>query len=47
MFPTLSKIYEIVLLHRKEKFAYFSNLQFGFQEVGSLPEGFLCHFKID
>ena len=41
MFPTLTKIYEMVLLDRSEKFAgesaYFSNLQFGFQEgVGCL-----------
>ena len=37
MFPTLTKIYEIVLLDRLEKSAnenaYFSNLQFGFQEA--------------
>ena len=45
MFPTLTKIYEIVLLERLEKFAgqnaYFSNLQFGFQEgVGCLEASF-------
>ena len=41
MFPTLTKIYDMILLDRLEKFAgenaYFSNLQFGFQEgVGCL-----------
>ena len=41
MFPTLTKIHEMVVLNRLEKFAgknaYFSNLQFGFQEeVGCL-----------
>ena len=45
MFPTLTKIYEMVLLDRLEKFAgenaYFSNLQFGFQEgVGCLEASF-------
>ena len=45
MFPTLTKIYEMVLLDRLEKFAcenaYFSNLQFGFQEgVGCLKASF-------
>ena len=45
MFPTLTKIYEMVLLDRLEKFAgenaYFSNLQFGFQEgVGCLEPSF-------
>ena len=36
MFPTLCKIYEIILLKRIEKFAsernFFSDLQFGFKE---------------
>ena len=45
MFPNLSNIYEMVLLDRLEKFAcenaYFSNLQFGFQEgVGCLEASF-------
>ena len=45
MFPTLTKIYEMVLLDRLEKFAgenaYFLNLQFGFQEgVGCLEASF-------
>ena len=45
MFPILTKIYEMVLLDRLEKFAgenaYFSNLQFGFQEgVGCLEASF-------
>ena len=45
MFPTLTKNYEMVLLDRLEKFAcesaYFSNLQFGFQEgVGCLEASF-------
>ena len=36
LFPTLCKIYEMILLNRLEKFAidneYFSELQFGFRE---------------
>ena len=45
IFPTLTKIDEMVLLDRLEKFsfenAYFSNLQFGFQEgVGCLEASF-------
>ena len=45
MFPTLTKIYDMVLLDRSEKLAgesaYFSNLQFGFQEgVGCLEASF-------
>ena len=45
MFPTRTEIYEMVLLDRTEKFAgknaYFSNLQFGFQEgVGCLETSF-------
>ena len=35
-FPTLCKIYDMIILHRLEKFAsqvgYFSEIQFGFQE---------------
>ena len=42
MFPTLTTIYEMVLLDRLEKFAgLFSNLQLGFQErVGCLEASF-------
>ena len=45
MFPTLCKIYEIMLLKRIEKFAsernYFSDLQFGFKEgVGCTEASF-------
>ena len=36
LFPTLCKIYEIIILNRLEKFAsqagYFSEVQIGFQE---------------
>ena len=36
LFPTISKIYEIILVNRLEKFAsqkgYFSQMQFGFQK---------------
>ena len=36
LFPTISKIYEMVLVNRLEKFSsqkgYFSQMQFGFQE---------------
>ena len=46
VFPTLTKIYEMVLLNRLEKFAcenaYFSNLQFRFYEgVGCLEASFI------
>ena len=45
LFPTLCKIYEMVLLNRLEKFAadrgYFSELQFGFREgVGCTEASF-------
>ena len=44
MFPTLCKIYEMVLLNRLEKFAadrgYFSELQFGFREGVGCIEAF-------
>ena len=45
LFPTLCKIYEMVLLIRLEKFAadrgYFSELQFGFREgVGCIEASF-------
>ena len=45
LFPTLCKIYEMVLLNRLEKFAadrgYFSELQFGFREgVGCIEAYF-------
>ena len=45
MFPTLCKIYEIILLKRIEKFAsernFFSDLQFGFEEgVGCIEASF-------
>ena len=43
LFPTLCKIYEMVLLNRLEKYAkqnrLFSNLQFGFQEGVGCTEG--------
>ena len=45
LFPTLCKIYEMILLNRLEKFAkqqgFFSNLQFGFEEgVGCIEASF-------
>ena len=45
LFPTLCKIYEMILLNRLEKFAadneYFSELQFGFHEgVGCIEASF-------
>ena len=45
LFPTLCKIYEMILLNRLEKFAvdkgYFSQLQFGFSEgVGCIEASF-------
>ena len=45
LFPTLCKIYEMVLLNRLEKFAadrgYFSELQFGFREgIGCIEASF-------
>ena len=45
LFPTLCKIYEIILLNRLEKFVadseYFSELQFGFREgVGCTDASF-------
>ena len=45
LFPTLCKIYEMILLNRLEKFAidneYFSELQFGFREgVGCTEASF-------
>ena len=45
LFPTLCKIYEMVLLNRSEKFVadrgYFSELQFGFREgVGCIEASF-------
>ena len=45
LFPTLCKIYEMILLNRLEKFAidneYFSELQFGFKEgVGCIEVSF-------
>ena len=45
LFPTLSKIYEIILLNRLENYAshnqYFSEMQFGFQEgVGCIEASF-------
>ena len=45
LFPTLCKIYEMLLLNRLEKFAieneYFSELQFGFREgVGCIETSF-------
>ena len=46
LFPTLCKIYEMVLLNRLEKYAerrgFFSNMQFGFQEgVGCMEASFI------
>ena len=46
LFPTLCKIYEMVLLNRLEKYAerrgFFSNMQFGFQEgVGCIEASFI------
>ena len=42
LFPTLCKIYEMVLLNRLENYAkqnsLFSNLQFGFQEGAGCTE---------
>ena len=45
LFPTLCKIYEMILLNRLEKFAadnkYFSELQFGFRKgVGCIEASF-------
>ena len=45
LFPTLCKIYEMILLNRLEKFAvdkgYFSQLQFGFSDgVGCIEASF-------
>ena len=45
LFPTLCKIYEMILLNRLEKFAedneYFSELQFGFREgIGCIEASF-------
>ena len=45
LFPTLCKIYEMILLNRLENFAaqkgYFSELQFGFSEgVGCIKASF-------
>ena len=45
LFPTLCKIYEMILLNRLEKFVidneYFSELQFGFKEgVGCIEASF-------
>ena len=45
LFPTLCKIYEMILLNRLEKFAkqegFFSNLQFSFEEgVGCIEASF-------
>ena len=45
LFPTLCKIYEMILLNRLEKFAkqkgFLSNLQFGFEEdVGCIETSF-------
>ena len=45
LFPTISKIYEIILVNRLEKFAlqkgYFFQMQFGFQEgVGCVEASF-------
>ena len=45
LFPTLCKVYEMVLLNRLETFAadrgYFSELQFGFREgVGCIEASF-------
>ena len=45
LFPTLCKIYEMILLNRLEKFAedneYFSEMQFGFREgVGCIEASF-------
>ena len=52
LFPTLCKIYEIVLLNRLEKFAeqqgLFSNMQFGFKEgVGCTEASFTILESID
>ena len=45
LFPTLCKIYEMVILNRLEKFArqagYFSEMQFGFQEGSGCIEASL------
>ena len=46
LFPTLCKIYEVVLLNRLEKYAqrrrFFSNMQFGFREgVGCIEASFI------
>ena len=46
LFPTLCKMYEMILLNRLEKFAvdkgYFSQLQFGFFEgVGCIEASFM------
>ena len=42
LFPTLCKIYEVIILNRLEKFAsqagYFSEVQFGFQECSGCIE---------
>ena len=45
LFPTLCKIYEIILLNRLENYTshnqYFSEMQFGFQEgVGCIEASF-------
>ena len=45
LFPTLCKIYELILLNRLENYAshnqYFSEMQFGFQEgVGCIESSF-------
>ena len=52
LFPTLCKIYEMILLNRLEKFAtdneYFSELQFGFREgVGGIEASFTILERIN
>ena len=52
LFPTLCKIYEMVLLNRLEKYAesrrFFSKMQFGFQEgVGCIEASFIIFETID
>ena len=45
LFPTLCKIYEMILLNRLDKFAahkgFFSEMQFGFQEGVAEPKNLL------
>ena len=49
LFPTLCKIYEMILLNRLETYAmekgYFSELQFGFREGVGCIEASFHHFR--